>query len=81
MLHCVIGVLVTAAQVTICGPVTDVGICRCVSCTHGSNPKGCAFLWVKKQWRETGGHKLSPYVVSHGTGAGFLSDFIWDGCR
>lgn len=25
--------------------------------------------------------RVRPLVVSHGSGAGFVSDFVWDGCR
>jgi selenocysteine lyase/cysteine desulfurase len=43
------------------------------------NPRGAAFLWVNPA--SVLGHvpRVQPLVVSHGSGAGFLSDFIWDG--
>ncbi|KIY95450.1 hypothetical protein MNEG_12513 [Monoraphidium neglectum] len=39
--------------------------------------RGGALLWVRRALQ--GG--VRPLVVSHGSGCGFLSDFIWDGCR
>lgn len=40
-------------------------------------PRGSAFIYV----REGRTDSLHPSVVSHGQGAGFLSEFIWDGAR
>jgi len=39
--------------------------------------RGSALLWVARG-KQAG---VRPLIVSHGSGAGFLSDFIWDGCR
>jgi len=44
---------------------------------HLCSPRGCAVLWAAPEVQ----HGLRPPVVSHGAGAGFTSDFIWDGCR
>lgn len=44
---------------------------------HLCSPRGCAVLWTSPGARVG----LRPVVVSHGTGSGFTSDFIWDGCR
>jgi isopenicillin-N epimerase len=44
---------------------------------HLCNPRGAAVLWASADSRAA----LRPLVVSHGTGSGFTSDFIWDGCR
>ncbi|GLC39561.1 hypothetical protein PLESTM_000911900 [Pleodorina starrii] len=40
-------------------------------------PRGSAVLWVAPHRRPC----VRPLVVSHGSGCGFTSDFIWDGCR
>ena len=40
-----------------------------------SGPRGSACMWVGRQ-RQAG---IRPLVVSHGSGCGFVSDFIWDG--
>lgn len=39
--------------------------------------RGSGFLYVSQQWHD----KIQPAVTSHGAAAGFLSRFIWDGCR
>ena len=39
--------------------------------------RGSALLWVARA-RQAG---VRPLVVSHGSGSGFSSDFIWDGER
>jgi selenocysteine lyase/cysteine desulfurase len=44
---------------------------------HLCSPRGAAVLWAHPAYRAT----LRPLVVSHGAGAGFTSDFMWDGCR
>lgn len=38
-------------------------------------PRGSALLWVAPGRRAA----VRPLVVSHGSGCGFTSDFIWDG--
>ena len=38
--------------------------------------KGVGFLWSKNA-----GKGLAPCVISHGFGQGFLSSYMWDGCR
>mmetsp|Transcript_17916 Transcript_17916/g.53835 ORF Transcript_17916/g.53835 Transcript_17916/m.53835 type:complete len:496 (+) Transcript_17916:1250-2737(+) len=40
-------------------------------------PRGCALLWVADQVRPC----IEHVIVSHGFGAGFLSQFVWDGTR
>jgi isopenicillin-N epimerase len=42
-----------------------------------SAPKGCAFLWARRE-RQAG---LHPVTISHGYGAGFLAEFDWTGTR
>ncbi len=42
-----------------------------------SAPKGCAFLWARRE-RQAG---LHPVTISHGHGAGFLAEFDWTGTR
>lgn len=44
-------------------------------CAH----RGCAVLWASAGARAGGG--LPPPVVSHGLGAGFASEWAWDGNR
>lgn len=44
---------------------------------HYSAAKGTAFLYVCRNWQ----HCVRPLCASHGTGSGFWSEFIWDGCR
>lgn len=39
--------------------------------------RGSAMLYVAPQWQQ----QVQPPVLSHGAQAGFLSRFIWDGCR
>ncbi|WIA22809.1 hypothetical protein OEZ86_009760 [Tetradesmus obliquus] len=39
--------------------------------------RGSAMLYVAPQWQQ----QVQPPVLSHGAEAGFLSSFIWDGCR
>ncbi|XP_078068476.1 uncharacterized protein LOC144493440 isoform X1 [Mustelus asterias] len=41
------------------------------------SPKGCAFLYVKKELQSC----LQPLVISHGFGFGFSSEYIWTGLR
>lgn len=38
-------------------------------------PKGCAFMYVKKELQS----QTRPVVISHGFGSGFNSEFIWAG--
>jgi isopenicillin-N epimerase len=40
-------------------------------------PKGCAFLWVRRD-RQAG---LHPTTISHGFGGGYLTEFDWTGTR
>lgn len=40
-------------------------------------PRGTAIMWVRPD-RKAG---IRPLITSHGSGHGFTSDFIWDGCR
>ena len=40
-------------------------------------PRGCAFLWARPEHHST----LHPLVVSHGSGDGLTSSFVWDGNR
>lgn len=40
-------------------------------------PRGSAFLWAKPEHHES----LQPLVISHGSGDGLTSAFIWDGNR
>lgn len=40
-----------------------------------AGPRGSALMWVAPDRKAT----LKPLVVSHGSGSGFTSDFIWDG--
>jgi hypothetical protein len=37
--------------------------------------QGCAMLYVSERMQSL----MKPFVVSHGSGSGFLSDFIWTG--
>jgi selenocysteine lyase/cysteine desulfurase len=39
--------------------------------------RGSAVMYVSRQWQQY----MQPPVLSHGAQAGFLSRFIWDGCR
>jgi hypothetical protein len=39
--------------------------------------RGSAMLYVAPHWQQ----QVQPPVLSHGAEAGFLSRFIWDGCR
>lgn len=39
--------------------------------------RGSAMLYVAPRWQEV----VQPPVLSHGAQGGFLSRFIWDGCR
>lgn len=39
--------------------------------------RGSAMMYVAPQWQQ----HVQPPVLSHGAEAGFLSRFIWDGCR
>lgn len=39
--------------------------------------RGSAVLWAHPRVQPT----TRPLVVSHGSGHGFASDFMWDGCR
>jgi isopenicillin-N epimerase len=38
-------------------------------------PKGCAFLYVRRELQS----RIEPLNISHGFGAGFLSNFAWTG--
>ena len=38
-------------------------------------PKGCAFMYVKKELQS----QTRPLIISHGFGSGFNSEFIWAG--
>ncbi|KAL4426688.1 hypothetical protein ABPG77_004744 [Micractinium sp. CCAP 211/92] len=40
-------------------------------------PRGSAFLHVQRRHQP----HVRPLVTSHGHGSGFVSEFIWDGCR
>jgi len=40
-------------------------------------PKGCAFLWARRDRQ----HDLHPVTISHGYGAGYLAEFDWIGTR
>lgn len=40
-------------------------------------PRGSAFLHVQQAHQA----HVRPLIVSHGWGSGFVSEFIWDGCR
>jgi selenocysteine lyase/cysteine desulfurase len=40
-------------------------------------PRGSAFLWARPEHHES----LQPLVISHGSGDGLTSAFIWDGNR
>jgi len=40
-------------------------------------PKGCAFLWARRDRQ----HDLHPVTISHGYGQGFLAEFDWIGTR
>lgn len=42
-----------------------------------SAPRGSAFLHVHQRHQA----HVRPLIISHGWGAGFVSEFIWDGCR
>ncbi len=42
-----------------------------------AGPRGSALMWVHPRAQRW----VRPLVVSHGSGSGFVSDFIWDGCR
>ncbi len=42
-----------------------------------SAPKGCAFLWARKDRQE----ELHPVTISHGLGKGFAAEFDWTGTR
>jgi selenocysteine lyase/cysteine desulfurase len=44
---------------------------------HFAGSKGTAFLYVARKWQTV----IRPLCASHGTGSGFWSEFIWDGCR
>jgi selenocysteine lyase/cysteine desulfurase len=44
---------------------------------HLCNPRGCAVLWASEAAKEW----LKPLIVSHGTGSGLTSAFVWDGNR
>ena len=75
-------VLIDAAHALGTAPQLDVprlGVDFWVSNCHKHlcSPRGCAVLWAAPHVRSS----LRPVVISHGTGSGFTSDFIWDGCR
>lgn len=42
-----------------------------------SAPKGCGFLWARRDRQEG----LHPVTISHGYGGGFLAEFDWTGTR
>ena len=37
--------------------------------------QGCAFLYVATNYQQL----IKPLIISHGSGVGFLSDFVWTG--
>lgn len=39
-----------------------------------SSPRGCGFVW-----KNTNSPQFFPAVISHGSGSGFVSEFMWDG--
>jgi len=41
------------------------------------SPKGCAFLWARRDRQE----HLHPVTISHGFNKGFLAEFDWTGTR
>lgn len=41
------------------------------------NPKGAAMMYVAPAAQAT----VKPIIISHGTGSGYTSDFIWTGCQ
>ncbi|KAK3234758.1 hypothetical protein CYMTET_55001 [Cymbomonas tetramitiformis] len=41
-------------------------------------PRGCAFLWARPGEQQAA---LRPLVISHGSGDGLTSSFVWDGNR
>ena len=41
------------------------------------NPKGAAFMYVTPLLQK----HILPLIISHGSGVGFLSDFIWTGAQ
>ncbi|KXZ43603.1 hypothetical protein GPECTOR_85g333 [Gonium pectorale] len=74
--HCTAGIAAsTAATVddALCVPDYFVTNCHKWLCA----PRGSALLWVSPARKAA----VRPLVVSHGSGCGFTSDFIWDGCR
>lgn len=46
-----------------------------------SAPKGCAFLWARKDGRWDRQEDLHPVTISHGLGKGFAAEFDWTGTR
>lgn len=48
-------------------------VCNCHKWLCGA--RGSALLWVRRELQPS----IRPLIVSHGSGCGFLSDFIWDG--
>jgi isopenicillin-N epimerase len=57
----------------IAGLGADYVVANCHKWLCGA--RGSALMWVARG-RQAG---VRPLVVSHGSGVGFLSDFIWDG--
>ncbi|XP_039253741.2 uncharacterized protein LOC120330848 isoform X1 [Styela clava] len=59
--------------------LTDLGADYYISNAHKwlCAPKGCAFLYVKKELQPT----VKSLVVSHGFESGFQSQFLWTGLK
>lgn len=51
----------------------DYLVCNCHKWLSGG--RGSALLWVRRGLQAG----IRPLTLSHGSGCGFLSDFIWDG--
>lgn len=79
MLHRDIPVLLDGAH-TLCMMPTDIEsygadffVCNCHKWMCSS--RGAAILYVKANMKKF----IKPFIVSHGSGHGFTSEFIWDG--
>ncbi|XP_077862119.1 uncharacterized protein LOC144343467 [Saccoglossus kowalevskii] len=57
--------------------IVDIGADYYVTNAHKwfCAPKGCAFLYVRKELQQT----VRPLVVSHGFGSGFSAEYMWPG--